>query len=282
MTKEEITAAILSCVEKLGKAPTHAELLRHGGVSRREVRKHFGTYKRALDEYGLEARGVGKKVGLERLFLDWAGVVRRLKKLPTILEYEELGKYCTQPFRRRFGGWTQVPDAMKQHAEEHGHTEEWKDVLELVARRGDEGHKLPVPGSVPKVMEDRPMYGMLLQGCPLVFAPTNEAGVLYLFGAVSAQLGFLVLRIQTQFPDCEAMRVVGENRLQWVRIECEYESRNFQKHMHDPAGCDLIVCWEHNWPECPLEVVELKKVISTQQSAVSQNQRQDLNADKHE
>jgi hypothetical protein len=31
--------------------------------------------------------------------------------------------------------------------------------------------------------------------------------------------------------------------------------------MHDPAKCDIIVCWEHNWPECPLEVIELKKEI---------------------
>jgi len=23
----------------------------------------------------------------------------------------------------------------------------------------------------------------------------------------------------------------------------------------------MIVCWEHNWPESPLEVIELKKEI---------------------
>ena len=28
------------------------------------------------------------------------------------------------------------------------------------------------------------------------------------------------------------------------------------------TGCDLIVCWEHNWEECPLEVIELKTVIA--------------------
>jgi hypothetical protein len=46
-----------------------------------------------------------------------------------------------------------------------------------------------------------------------------------------------------------------------VRIEFEFRSRTFRDHGHDPDGCDLIVCWEHNWPECPLEVVELRKVI---------------------
>jgi hypothetical protein len=97
-----------------------------------------------------------------------------------------------------------------------------------------------------------------------VFAPTNEAGVLYLFGTMSERLGFLVLLVQTAFPDCEAMRVVGENRLQRVKIELEYQSRNFLKHMHDLKGCALIVCWEHNWPECPLEVLELKSLVESQ------------------
>jgi hypothetical protein len=77
---------------------------------------------------------------------------------------------------------------------------------------------------------------------------------------MTERLGFLVLRVQTGFPDCEAMRVVG-GRLRPVKIEFELESRNFLRHMHDPAGCDLIICWEHNWPECPIEVIELSALI---------------------
>ena len=46
-------------------------------------------------------------------------------------------------------------------------------------------------------------------------------------------------------------------------IEFEHESRNFLKHMHPVKGCDLIVCWKHNWPECPLEVVELSRAVRT-------------------
>ena len=29
--------------------------------------------------------------------------------------------------------------------------------------------------------------------------------------------------------------------------------------MHEASRCDMIVCWEHNWAEYPLEVVELKR-----------------------
>jgi hypothetical protein len=56
------------------------------------------------------------------------------------------------------------------------------------------------------------------------------------------------------------MRKIDDQRWQLVKIEFEKESRNFLRHGHLPSGCDLIVCWVHNWPECPVEVIELSKM----------------------
>jgi hypothetical protein len=44
-------------------------------------------------------------------------------------------------------------------------------------------------------------------------------------------------------------------------IEFELESRSFLLHGHDVRGTDLIVCWKHNWEDCPLEVIELSKEL---------------------
>ena len=66
-----------------------------------------------------------------------------------------------------------------------------------------------------------------------------------------------MLRIRAEYPDCLAFRQVGEDRMELVRIEFEFESKNFLKHMHEPNKCDLIVCWRHNWKECPMEVIAL-------------------------
>jgi hypothetical protein len=62
---------------------------------------------------------------------------------------------------------------------------------------------------------------------------------------------------------CDAMRETAKGQWQPVKVEFELESRNFLKHKHDPNGCDVIVCWVHNWPECPahIEVIELSKVM---------------------
>jgi hypothetical protein len=85
--------------------------------------------------------------------------------------------------------------------------------------------------------------------------------VVFAFGMLAKELGFVILHMQTAYPDCLALRWVSQNEWRLVRIEIEFQSINFVKHKHDLAGCDLIVCWEDNWPECPVEVLELRKVV---------------------
>ena len=105
------------------------------------------------------------------------------------------------------------------------------------------------------------MYGAPLHLPGMAHAPINEAGVLCLFAMLAVDLGFRVLHTQSEFPDCEALRRVDKGRWQRLWIEFEFESRNFQLHLHDAKQCDLIVCWKHNWPECPLRVLELQSIV---------------------
>jgi hypothetical protein len=267
MTKEQLMAAIADITDKLGHVPSHAELMRSGKVSGRQIVKHFGTYTRALRACDLERSTGGKKLPLEKLFLDWARVVREVKRIPSKADYETMGKHSVTPLRERFGTWGQVPRYLRRYMEEQGLTEEWKDVMELIREyeQGQDGMEMaPTPECTqkkPRVMTDRPVYGPLIRPYPMIHGPINENGVLYLFGTVSERLGFVVTLIQGAFPDCYAMRLVDVDRWQPVRIEFEYESRNFLRHLHDPSGCDIIVCWKHNWLECPLEVIELSKVV---------------------
>ena len=86
---------------------------------------------------------------------------------------------------------------------------------------------------------------------------------------LAKKLGYLVENVQTGFPDCEAMRLIAPGRWQRVSIEFEFESRNFRDHGHALDGCDVIVCWRHNWPDCPrqIEIVELYRVIESMRKA---------------
>jgi hypothetical protein len=105
-------------------------------------------------------------------------------------------------------------------------------------------------------------YGEIINYAGMLHAPVNEQGVVYLFALLSRSLGFTVEAIQSAFPDAVAKRQLrGQKVFERVLIEFEFQSSSFQKHGHDASGCDLIVCWEHDWKDCPLEVIELQRVV---------------------
>ena len=261
MSKQEIIAAIRKCARELGHCPSLGELLKEAQVPRRNVLKIFGSYATAVRACGMEPPR-GSPTPLEDLFVDWAGPVRKLGRLPTIFEYERESAYSSRPLISRFKGWRQVPAMMQAYAERKGPESEWADVVEVIRRGREEAQRASLGGApgTGKILRDRPTYGPPMMSMGMACGPENENGVLFLFGMRAWELGFVVKKIQTAFPDCLALRKVDEHTWQDSRIEVEYESRNFLRHGHPPQGCDLIVCWIHNWQECPVEVLELSKV----------------------
>jgi hypothetical protein len=265
--QEEIIAAIRACTAKLGHVPSQAELKEASGIGGKIFARQFGNYTKALRASGFEGRGSGFMLDMDELFKEWAGIVRKTGEVPSASEYAVHSQHSLTPLRKRFRYWNDVPAGMVQYAIENGLEEQWGDVLEAAKKYRREGRtggwrRKPIPlSSNPRILNDRPLYGAPVLRTALGFAPVNEIGVVFLFGAMANQLGFMVTWIGTQFPDIEAFREVEPGRWQRVRIEVEFQSRNFLQHFHDAKECDLIVCWEHNWPECPLEVIELKTKI---------------------
>jgi len=94
----------------------------------------------------------------------------------------------------------------------------------------------------------------------VVYGPINEQGVVFLFGKVHDDLNLKIEAVRQSFPDARIRRFNGRS---WnlLRCEFEYKSSDFLKHGHDIKGCDLIVCWQDDWRDCPVEVIELKTVI---------------------
>ena len=267
MSKEDVIAAIKKATEELGYVPSMKELIRISEIGRHGVRRFFISYRAALVACGLERKGT-YRLPLKALFADWAEVVRKLRKIPTSPEYILHGKYTNRPFLRLFGKWKHVAAGLMAYAKEEGLEAIWKDVLDVVADHlGDDPRKpSELRGSTNqptrrKLMENQTVYGAPLAVAPMIFQPTNEAGVSVLFGAVHRELGFSILQVQQGFPDCEAMQEVEPGKCQLKKIEFEFHSRNFLAHMHPLDGCNLIVCWEHNWTESPIEVLELKSAV---------------------
>jgi len=267
MTKEEALTMIREAAEKLGHTPSFGQLEQMTPLRRRAIRRLFGSYTWALQEAGLGYRYNANLYSTDDLFAEWAMVARKLNKIPSIKEFEEQSKFTVGPYQRRFRHWSQVPRGMADYARKHAVESEWPDVMAMIRERED-GRAAPLVkwpvnkvGPVP-IRRDRPVYGPAMAPAAFVHEPINEMGVVFLFGTQAARLGFMVTHVQAEFPDCEAFVEVAPKRLQRILIEFELESRNFLKHDHRVDECDMIVCWEHNWPGCPLEVVELKSVMA--------------------
>jgi hypothetical protein len=96
----------------------------------------------------------------------------------------------------------------------------------------------------------------------LTYGPLNENGVIFLFSKVADKLPkpIIIEAIQPAFPDARGRRKT-EKGWEDTWIEFEYRSSSFKRHGHSPKDCDVIVCWEHDWKECPIEVIELKSVL---------------------
>lgn len=264
MTKQDIKTAILDCTKKLGRAPNRLELTEMTGVTRHAIRTYFRTFNGALRQCQLKPSHRNSAIDLSALFRDWAKVARELKKLPTATEYRNLGLHSEYPLCNRFGSWHEVPYGFRAHAKEHGWHKKYADVLRMIAKHlatSSYAASDYIKPLKPKLLLDRPVFGPVMHNRQMAHGPINESGVIYLFGSLAERLGFVVMRIQNGFPDCAAMRRIDKNRWQLVNIEFEFESRNFLKHQHPVKGCDVIVCWEHNWPECPLEVIELSRLV---------------------
>jgi len=132
-----------------------------------------------------------------------------------------------------------------------------------------EGERRNLPGSPQTSVRlpgnpDYPLFGAPLRTPAMRYAPLNELGVIYLFGIMANDLGFAIEAIALGFPDCEAKRLTDPRRGVWrhVRIEFEFRSSGFRSHSAEADKCDLLVCWQHDWPGCPIDVLELKDLVT--------------------
>ena len=266
-TKNQIIEEMRRVAANIGKKSlTRKDFGKHSKISASSVRYHFGTWNDAIKEAGLIPVDTTeiirpKLVEDDVLLLDLIRLYNEYGKEPTGLLINAKGKYSEKPYRTR---WKNIRKAFliaKQKFPERISNEiqkQDKGQPEIEAIR-------VIPKTIkPKIEKKRRIiFGEPINFRGLRFAPINEQGVVYLFGMISHELGFLIESVRTEFPDCEGKRCFDKENNQWehVKIEFEYRSSHFKEHGHNEADCDIIVCWIHDWEDCPIEVLELRSVI---------------------
>jgi len=269
--KQQILDSIGAIARRLGRSPSHSEFFSRSGMTRYSVSQFFSKWNDAVRAAGLEPRRLKVRPEDSELLRDWGETVRRKRVLLSRRGYLLEGKHDPRTLERRFGPWSMLPDVFRKFADSKP---EWADVVALLpvpALKQEHGSNNDLASPIlPKKtrhvpLRDRATYGNPTHFRGLRHEPVNEQGVVLLFGMLATELGYMVDAVQMGFPDCEAKRRIAPERWQRVRIEFEFESRNFRDHGHPASGCDVIICWRHNWEECPenIEVVELSSVIKS-------------------
>ncbi|HEX9545401.1 MAG TPA: hypothetical protein VF955_09455 [Pyrinomonadaceae bacterium] len=269
--KQHILDSIRAIAKGLGRAPTRSEFVGLAKISEYFVSQCFPSWNDAVRSAGLHANTMNVRLEDSELLKDWGETVRTNRAIPARRAYRRVGKYDPRTLERRFGPWSSLSEIFLNFAKD---IPEWADVLPLLPvpvleheHGSNNGLASPIPPKKTRhvPLKDRATYGNPTQFRGLRQEPVNEQGVVLLFGMLAKQLGYVIEAVQTGFPDCEAMRQITPERWQRVRIEFEFESRNFRDHGHPSTGCDVIVCWRHNWDKCPkhIEILELSRVIKS-------------------
>lgn len=85
-----------------------------------------------------------------------------------------------------------------------------------------------------------------------MFDPKNEQGVVAVFMMDAKDAGWDIVEIGIAFPDA----VLSKDGIQW-RVEFEYRASNFIQHKHDARECDLIICWNNDYPDSPIPILSI-------------------------
>jgi hypothetical protein len=247
------------------------------------IGNYFGSLGNALVAAGLDRtvawshfEGRGNVLSDDDLFRSMKIVEQCVGHEPRCLEYQSQGGYSARPFRKRFGKWDEVlTHYRKWKAQRSG----GKPLLPGVSASLESAQNSAVPPCVnpekdETQMHEQPKSNLVVRRAPQLYgepieflglrhAPINEQGVVYLFGMVSRELGFSIEALQQGFPDCEGKYLYDKKKNHWAkaRIEFEFKASNFREHGHPSDQCDFIVCWQNDWPDCPISVKELSKEI---------------------
>jgi len=264
MEKEELIAMVRVVAARRGVRRLRlTTFTRATGMSSRRVYDHFESWPALCAAAGLEPRPPQPRVPEEEIFAAMHDCFLRHGGVCSRKRFVRESRYSEALMRRRFATWPAALGAFRRWARQHAPG--FPHMAALDARLGSGEAWPPAARGLPPG-PSWPARGGRTCGEPLafralLFAPVNEQGVVLLFGMVAAELGYAVETVAASFPDCTARRRVAGGRWESVRIEFEFRSRSFREHGHDAAGCDVIVCWEHDWADCPLEVLALRPAI---------------------
>ncbi len=95
------------------------------------------------------------------------------------------------------------------------------------------------------------------------FPPIDTRGVIFMFGLVCEELNFVVESFGLDRYCFSGKRNKSSESEKWeaVNIGFVLNSLDLKKNDRTMKNCELLVCWENGWKDCPVEVLELSTTL---------------------
>ncbi len=100
------------------------------------------------------------------------------------------------------------------------------------------------------------IVGPVINSRGIIYGPTEKFGVMFIFAKLADDLGFFLEEVNPEGPKAILRREI-KNGLE--RVDSIFAFKSSEANHDDYlSDCDLLVCWNHDWQECPVEVIELR------------------------
>jgi len=115
----------------------------------------------------------------------------------------------------------------------------------------------------PAITKTEKARGKSLDFRGLKFAPIDTWGVIFVFGLVCEELNFIVESFGEDKYCFSGKRNLSSETEKWEAVNLGFalNSLDMKKSDRVTKSCELLVCWENGWEDCPVEVLELSTTL---------------------
>lgn len=96
------------------------------------------------------------------------------------------------------------------------------------------------------------------------FKPVDAMGTWSIFCSLSISRFFTLVEFNQIRLRTNAYQLILQRAGINYRTYISYASRDFVIAGHHPEDADLIICWQHNWTDCGLQVIDVSDITHSQ------------------
>jgi hypothetical protein len=211
MTREEIIEAAKRAEIEAGSPISRSDFERITGISQYHIYRLFpeGGWSEVKRLGSLQRHPKdNEQLNDDVLLAEFHRIATEVGQIPTWSIFAHHANISADVVRRRFGGLQGTLKAYRTWLEENEPDSPLLEQIQLKSK-----HELPAPPMTGTILPsqlwakgDGPVFGPPIDFRGLRHAPINEQGVVFLFGMISYELGFIVEAIHAAYPDCEASK----------------------------------------------------------------------------